>query len=123
MPTSVVKNGYRNLYDSIIYIGHLLSGDTTKSFYISYRSIPQEACIAIITHNWGNEEGFVTMQIIGSANGTDCTYNFECRNRDTAQAYEQGFGLFAAKYMPLTPEQAITVCDTYKDNNISFKFR
>ena len=124
IPTSVIKNGYKNLYGGTIEMGYLAAGDTTKSFYIEYENIPQEACIAITTHNWANVEGFITMRIDGSTDvGSNCTYNFECNNRDTARAYEQGVGLFAAKYMPLTPEQAITVCDTDKNNIISFKFR
>ena len=124
IPNSVVKNGYKNLYQGDIGMGYLVAGDTTKSFYIKYFSIPQEACIAIVTHNWGNVEGFVSMRVEGSSDGgSACTYNFECTGRDTARAYAQGIGLFAAKYMPLTPEQAITVCDTDKNNMISFKFR
>ena len=122
IPNSIVKNSYKNLYDGIIQLGYPLNAK--KSFFVHYGSIPQEACIALVTYNWSNVEGFITMSVSGTSSlGGTCTYNFECANRDNAIAYTQGVGLFAAAYMPLTPEQAITVCDAEKDNRIAFKFR
>ena len=119
-PTSLVKNGYKNLFDGEIrfFADGLFSESDVKAFIIAFYGIPQSACIEILTHDWRSNLG---LAIIGAiANNTNAIV--DNLTVPCTSSYSAGRGYFCNGYMPVTVEQAITICSSEKNNQISWKF-
>ena len=118
-PTSLVKNGYKNLFDGEIHFfaDDLFSENDTKAFIITFYGIPQSACIEILTHDWRNNLG---LAIIGAS--ADNVNTIDGVTVPCTSSYSAGRGYFCNGYMPVTVEQAITICSREKNNQISWKF-
>ena len=121
-PTSLVKNGYKNMFGGNIYLystGGVASNDN-KAFILGFVNIPQEACIEIVTRDWQSSLGLVGIKVRGSVTsgyGLGATFIGKCTTE-----YEQGAARFCAKDMPVTLEQATAACDLEKANIIYWKF-
>ena len=121
-PTSIVKNGYKNLFDGEIqfYASGRFTEDDGKAFILVFLGIPQEACIELATRDWQSSLGLVAMRargknnhprLLGSTFSTNCTSQYETDN-----------ALACAKDMPMSIEHAVAACNNDKDNAISLKF-
>ena len=120
-PTSIVKNGYRNLWGG--EINYLADGrfsrDDGKAFILYFTGIPQEACIELATRDWQSGLGLVAMKIRGTSNSypIDSSYIGNCTTR-----YMQGNSLTCGKDMPVSIEYAVAACNNEKANAIYWKF-
>ena len=120
-PTSLVKNGYKNLFGGEInyFADGRFASDDGKAFVLTFGNIPQEACIELATRDWQSGLGLVAMKIQGSATGYNLqsSYHGNCTTR-----YKQGVSLTCGKDMPVSIEYAVTACDNEKNNSIAWKF-
>ena len=102
------------------FVDGMYKADDGKAFVLEFYSIPREACIELVTQNWNANLGLIAMKVKGSADGYSIQTGAFAGNCNTQ--YKQGVGLFCAADFPISPEQAVTVCDYVKNNNISWKF-
>lgn len=120
-PDSLVKNGYKNLFGGNIefYASGRFSENDGKAFLLSFKNIPQEACIELATRDWQSSLGLAVMRIFGSSGSYTAgrTYVSNCKTK-----FKQGEALICAKNMPATIEQATTACNALKGNGIVWKF-
>ena len=120
-PTSIVKNGYKNLWGGNIYYfaDGRFSDDDGKAFVLYFVGIPQEACIELATRDWQSGLGLVAMKIRGTSNSysMQATFIGNCTTR-----YMQGDSMTCAADMPVSIEYAVISCDSEKDNLIGWKF-
>ena len=122
-PTSLVKNGYKNLFGGEINYraNGRFSTDDGKAFILTFRGIPQEACIELATRGWQSGLGLVAMRVNGTgADSTGTVQNSYIGNCTTK--YQQGHSITCAKDMPVSIEHAVTACDNEKNNLIAWKF-
>ena len=121
-PESIALNDYKNVYGGNIqfFVDGMYKADDGKAFVLEFYSIPREACIELVTQNWNANLGLIAMKVKGSADGYSIQTGAFAGNCNTQ--YKQGVGLFCAADFPISPEQAVTVCDYVKNNNISWKF-
>ena len=122
-PSSLVKNGYKNLFGG--EINYLADGrfstDDGKAFILTFRGIPQEACIELATRGWQSGLGLVAMRVVGTADDSVGTLQNSYIGNCTTK-YLQGHSITCAKDMPVSIEHAVTACDKENGNIISWKF-
>ena len=121
-PTSLIKNDYKNLFGGNIsyFADGRFANDDGKAFILTFRGIPQEACIELATRDWQSGLGLVAMKIRGNSGDVyniQSSYHGNCTTR-----YKQGNSLTCGKDMPVSIEHAVTACDNEKDNYIDWKF-
>ena len=120
-PTSIVKNGYKNLWGGNIsyFADGKFADDDGKAFLLVFWGIPQEACIELATRDWQSGLGLVAMRIIGTSDGYTIqgSYIGNCTTR-----YKQGVSMTCAADMPVSIEYAVISCDNEKNNSIAWKF-
>ena len=121
-PTSLVKNGYKNLFggDIAYRANGRFSESDGKAFILAFYGIPQEACIELVTRDWQSGMGLVAMRIKGSATSgkkLEYFYSGGCQSD-----YSNGNSTICAADMPMSIEHAVTACDNEKDNYIAWKF-
>ena len=119
-PTSLVKNGYKNLFDGGVnfYASGRFSNNDGKAFMLAFSYIPQEACIELATRDWQSSLGLVAISIVSTSGyNIKATYLGNCTTK-----YKQGGALVCAKDMPMTIEQATMACNTEKASTIYWKF-
>lgn len=121
-PTSLIKNDYKNLFGGNIsyFADGRFANDDGKAFILTFRGIPQEACIELSTRDWQSGLGLVAMKIRGNSGDVyniQSSYHGNCTTR-----YKQGNSLTCRKDMPVSIEHAVAACDNEKDNYIDWKF-
>ena len=120
-PEAIIKSGYKNMFGGDIryFASGKFASNDGKAFNLNFFNIPQEACIEILTKDWQSSLGLVAIRVRGSASsvhGLGTIYSDSCTTEYTA-----GGGVFCANDIPLTVEQAVTVCDT-ESNQVAWKF-
>lgn len=121
-PTSIVKNGYKNLFggDIKFYANGRFSVGDGKAFMLGFFNISQEACIELAVRNWQSTLGVVAMAIRGSAaSGYDIQNEFV---ENCTTQHKAGAALICGKDMPVSIEQAVAACDLENGNYIHWKF-
>lgn len=120
-PESIVNSGYKNLYDGGIkfYRKGKYTKTDNKAFVITYYNVPKEACIELAVKDWKETQGLVAFKIVGS--GDDNYITIHNIFASTATSYTDGVGIFNAQDIPMTPSQAVTICDT-ETNKIDWIF-
>lgn len=98
----------------------LIKKDDGKAFILEYYGVPKEACIDLVTKDWNRNLGLVAMKVKSSVEAYSIQSDALLESCETK--YKQGVGLFCAKDFPITPEQAVAVCNFERNNNISWKF-
>lgn len=120
-PTSIKKNGYKNLFGGEIkfFADGRFTKDDGKAFIVEFYSIPQEACIELATRDWQGSLGLVAMRIEGSKNVSSIqeSYSKNCKS-----SYKNGDALICAADMPVPIEKVVVACDKSKDNHVRWKF-
>ena len=88
-----------------------MSGGDNKAFLIRLDGIPQEACIELLTQDWGAgaSSGLIAL---GAGSHGEAYYN-NCSNSSSRQCASQGV-------MPVNT--AISICSGAINNNITWKF-
>ena len=123
-PTSIAKNGYKNLFGGDIYFvaSGRFSNNDGKAFILSFRNIPQEACIELATKDWQVIGGLVAMKIIWNGVSDDLpalgTFMLGC---STQVSQTQKTIVACSKDIPISIEQAVDVCKS-EYNSITWKF-
>ena len=121
-PDKIRLDGYKNAFDGDIqyFADGRFKDNDGKAFVFELYSIPQDACIALVTKDWSANLGLVAMKVKGSADGYSIQTGAlagKCKTQ-----FKQGVGVFCAENFPIKVEQAVKVCDNTKNNNISWKF-
>ena len=123
-PDAIARNNYKNVYDGDIqyFVDGAYANDDGKAFVLEFYGVPTDACIELVTKNWQTGLGLIAMKVKGSVNdGAYSIQNGSLKGKCTTK-YKKGVGIFCAESFPITLEQAITVCDYIKNNQISWKF-
>lgn len=120
-PISIRSNGYKNIFEGEIEwcSGDRFAEGDNKAFLISFRMIPKNICIELITRNWNSEQGLIVMRSRGTQDTQSIARTYET---DCVTHYTIGDGIFCAKDLPVTVEQAANACDKEVDNWIAWKF-
>lgn len=121
-PTSIVKNGYKNLFGGEIKFSsnsRFKQGDR-KAFIISFLEIPDDACIEIVTNEW-SFLGAMAIRVLGKeqagSRSIDNTFSGDCISE-----YKKGGALVCGFDMPMAVAQAVNACTSEKNNRITWKF-
>ena len=123
-PTSIVKNGYKNLFGGNIFFwsnGRFSEGDG-KAFVIEFYSIPQEVCIELATRDWRSNLGLVGMAVHQKGKDTTEYYISNQYLGNCTSRYKDGEGVICANDMPLPVEQAARICGSSGENYFTWKF-
>jgi len=104
-----------------IYHGTKKSGDSNKAFFIVLSSLPEEACMALATYDWGSgsSSGLIAIGINSGSLGDSfvgCTGKAASGN--AATACPNG----TTVSVPMPVNVAASACTTGEDNSISLKF-
>ena len=104
-----------------IEISHAFNGnvnihydyDNPKSFSITFKGLPKEACMTLATTNWGNSSTGLVGVLVGETSGfMDDSYNYLVKNGTEGiigGAYHKGY-YANAPYLPLSPAKVLDAC-------------
>ena len=104
-----------------IEISHAFNGnvnihydyDNPKSFSITFKGLPKEACMTLATTNWGNSSTGLVGVLVGETSGfMDDSYNYLVKNGTEGiigGASHKGY-YANAPYLPLSPAKVLDAC-------------
>ena len=110
------SNNLTNPFGGSVYVNYAnKSYDNNKAFYITAYNIPQEACVELLTQDWGSgtSSGLIA---VGSGDEVYTAY-FAGSRCDYA-----GYNVNCADKGVMTVDRAISICSNPTNNHIGWKF-
>lgn len=105
---AVGNNTLVNAFQGAVTIGTVnYNQQTASAFRVSYENMGQEACVQLITSDWGSgaSSGFIGIQVSNAAPAGQDAPQF-------TNAAAQGAASWDNMHLPVTPADAATTCAT-----------
>lgn len=105
---SAVGNTLVNAFQGAVTIGTVnYNQQTASAFRVSYENMGQEACVQLITSDWGSgaSSGFIGIRVSNAAPAGQNAPQF-------TNAAAQGAASWDNMHLPVTPADAATTCAT-----------
>ena len=103
-------NSLVNAFQGGVSIGAVDYNATAGAFYISYGNLGREACVSILTADWGSgpSSGFLAIK---RANGS--TADLTAATESKVPTADATNSIWVATSLPIPPADAATACQDY----------
>ena len=108
-----------NAFDGGVFIE--ATAANPRVFGLAYSAIPRDACVTLLTSDWGggSSSGLVGI-VAGSGVYAATNVSGQAAIANTANTRNPGNGIFGSSNIPVSPVTAATICNTDTNNFVAF---